>query len=64
MKHRRILWLVLAPFLCASADRVWAQTPAGGRVQSGGQMIAAGFDFAAPGIQGQACNGHLSRLNP
>ena len=28
MKHRRILWLVLAPFVCASADRVWAQTPA------------------------------------
>jgi zinc protease len=28
MKHRRILWLVLAPFVWASADRVWAQTPA------------------------------------
>src|SRR5215510_5643850 len=28
MKHRRILWLVLAPFVGASADRVWAQTPA------------------------------------
>ena len=28
MKHRRVLWLVLAPLVCASADRVWAQTPA------------------------------------
>lgn len=43
-------------------DEIWAQTPAGGRVQSGGQLIAAGL--APPGIQGTACNGHLNPLNP
>jgi hypothetical protein len=35
-------------------DATWAQTPAGGTVQSGGQLIAA--DLAPPGIQGDACN--------
>lgn len=43
-------------------DDLWAMTPAGGRVQSGGQLIAIG---AVPaGIQGQACNGNLNPLNP
>lgn len=41
-------------------DAIWSQTPAGGRVQSGGQLIAAGF--AEPGVQGEACNGHLRPL--
>jgi hypothetical protein len=35
-------------------DALWAQTPSGGVVQSGGQLIAAGF--ADPGVQGVACN--------
>lgn len=42
-------------------NALWAATPSGGVVQSGGQLIAAGF--APPGVQGEACNGHLNPLN-
>jgi hypothetical protein len=35
-------------------NALWAMTPAKGRVQSGGQAIAAGF--VDPGVQGFACN--------
>jgi len=49
-------------------DFVWGATPAGAhneagkRVQSGGQLIAAGFIPAGSGGAGQglACNGHLN----
>ncbi len=52
-------------------DALWALTPAKGRVQSGGQMIAAikqGVDLSFlppeetpfPGVQRFACNGHLA----
>jgi len=47
-------------------DGFWSLTPAGAnnnagiRVQSGGQLVAAGF--GVPGEQGVACNGHLSPL--
>ena len=53
-------------------DLTWGLTPAKGKVQSGGQMIAAlkqGVDLGLPeeetpfpGIQGYACNGHLNPL--
>ena len=43
-------------------DALWQSTPAGGRVQSGGQLIARGY--VPPGIQGEACNAHLNPLNP
>lgn len=46
----------------AGDNAIWASTPSGGIVQSGGQLIAAGF--APPGVQGEACNGHLHPLNP
>lgn len=48
-------------------DPLWASTPAGAnnaagiRVQSGGQLVAAGF--GNPGDQGTACNGHLNPIN-
>lgn len=47
-------------------DGFWSLTPAGAhnkagiRVQSGGQLVAAGFE--EPGVQGVACNGHLNPL--
>jgi len=37
-------------------DGLWAQTPAKGKVQSPGQLIAIGF--ATPGTPGQACRGN------
>ena len=43
-------------------DADWAQTPSGGKVQSGGQITAAGAQLGDPslivptGVQGQACN--------
>jgi hypothetical protein len=46
----------------AEDDAMWSQTPAGGRVQSGGQATAAGARAGDPnmfiptGIQGFACN--------
>jgi hypothetical protein len=50
-------------------DEIWSLTPAGGVVQSGGQMIAAqaqGVDLglppeeaAFPGVQGFACNPNI-----
>ena len=53
-------------------DGLWGLTPAGGKVQSGGQMIAAlkqGVDFGLPpeetpfpGVQKYACNGHTAGL--
>ena len=49
-------------------DFIWASTPAKGRVQSGGQLIAAQAQGTLPipgpppGVQGIACNGHLSPL--
>jgi hypothetical protein len=53
-------------------DGLWGLTPAGGKVQSGGQMIAAlkqGVDLGIPpegtpfpGVQRFACNGHLNPL--
>lgn len=46
----------------AEDNFIWAQTPSGGIVQSGGQLVAAGF--IAPGVQGDACNAHLNPLNP
>ena len=39
-------------------DETWAATPAKGKVQSGGQLIAAGF--IPPGVQRFACNAHLN----
>lgn len=39
-------------------DFVWSLTPAKGKVQSGGQLIAIGF--VDPGVQGFACNAHLN----
>ena len=41
-------------------DGDWGSTPAGGKVQSAGQLVAAGF--APPGAPGEACNGHLHPL--
>jgi hypothetical protein len=38
----------------ADDNALWAMTPAGGRVQSGGQLVAIGF--VDPGVQGFACN--------
>lgn len=35
-------------------DFLWAMTPAKGKVQSGGQLVAAGL--GDPGVQGFACN--------
>ena len=53
-------------------DLTWGLTPAKGKVQSGGQMIAAlkqGVDLGLPpeetpfpGVQRFACNGHLNPL--
>ena len=43
-------------------DGDWSSTPAGGNVQSGGQITAAGARLGDPGlivptgVQGQACN--------
>ena len=41
-------------------DGDWGNTPARGKVQSVGQLVAAGF--VPPGIPGEACNGHLNPL--
>jgi len=48
-------------------DEQWSSTPAGShnkagiRVQSNGQLVAAGY--IPGGIPGQACNGHLNPIN-
>lgn len=48
-------------------DFIWGMSPAGGRVQSGGQLVALGkqmgVELVPSGIQGQACNGHLNPIN-
>jgi hypothetical protein len=49
-------------------DGLWGSTPAGAhnqadiRVQSGGQIVAAAGPEGNAGVQGVACNGHLSPL--
>lgn len=53
-------WVVLPDGSTFHDDPLWGQTPARGRVQSGGQMIAAGA--GEPGAPGTACNGHLNPL--
>jgi hypothetical protein len=47
-------------------DFIWEQTPAKGRVQSGGQLIAARIPDISPepGVQGFACNPIRSQQAP
>lgn len=52
-------------------DGDWAQTPAGGKVQSGGQIKASsaqvtgdpGAFTGGAGVEGVACNGHTNPIN-